>query len=316
MNPITILDASLRDGGHRTNFHFTDDELEAMLVPLDHSGIEYIEIGYRNGSIHPIANIGRAGLCDRDYLLTCRRLINRAKVAVMAHPGNIDEPDLQELQDCGVQLLRLCVAKQGLDKALSKIKLAKSIQLDVSVNFIHLSYYSEAELERVVDEVSHYQPNLIYFADSNGSLFPEKIKAIYEKFTSRYTIPFGFHAHDNLGLAQANALAAMASGARFIDASLAGMGKGTGNLKTEFFIACLQARGIKDYDLQAVLTAANRSRQAFHIGQELLEMDEFVRGIFDLSTADLKLFKKNHAAKAKVLSEDFEQPARHQEKSQ
>lgn len=28
MNPVSILDASLRDGGHRTNFHFKDDDLK------------------------------------------------------------------------------------------------------------------------------------------------------------------------------------------------------------------------------------------------------------------------------------------------
>ena len=136
---------------------------------------------------------------------------------------------------------------------------------------------------------------MIYFADSNGSLFPQKIKTIYERFTSSYSIPFGFHAHDNLGLAQANTIAAMSSGAHFIDASLAGMGKGTGNLKTEFFMAYLRARNIQKYNLDEVLTAANYVRDTLKIGQEAIEMDEFVRGISDFSTADLKLFnlKKN-----------------------
>jgi 4-hydroxy 2-oxovalerate aldolase len=40
--PIMLLDTSLRDGGHRTNFHFSDIELENILLPLDNSGIEYI----------------------------------------------------------------------------------------------------------------------------------------------------------------------------------------------------------------------------------------------------------------------------------
>lgn len=298
MNSIQLLDASLRDGGHRTNFHFSNRDLEEILRPLDQSGIDYIEIGYRNGSLHPIESLGRAGFCDKNYLLFCQSLIKKSTIAVMAHPNNINEIDLIELKACGVGLLRICIAKNGLAEAIPIIKMAKKNNIPVSVNFIHMTYYSDDELNEVVEQVSHHQPDMIYFADSNGSIHPERIKAIYEKYTHNYSIPFGFHAHDNIGLAHANALAAMNSGVRFIDASLAGMGKGTGNLKTEFFIAYLHAIHIKKYDLQAVLTAANYTRNALKIGHEPIEMDEFVRGITDLSTADLKLFNQNNTAKS------------------
>ncbi|KGP62793.1 4-hydroxy-2-oxovalerate aldolase [Legionella norrlandica] len=293
MNPISILDASLRDGGHRTNFYFKDDDLKKILVPLDNSGIEYIEIGYRNGSLHPIENIGRAGVCQKDYLLYCNSLIKKAKIAVMVHPKNIVEEDLEELKACGVQLIRICLARDDLVNAVPILKLAKNLNLETSVNIIHVSYYSEKELDTLIEEISQYEPNMIYFADSNGSLFPDKINKLYKKYTYKYKIPFGFHAHDNLGLAQANALAAINSGVHFIDASLAGMGKGTGNLKTEFFIAYLHANKIKKYNLEDILTAANYVRDALKIGHEPIEMSEFIRGISDLSTADLQIFQSN-----------------------
>ena len=292
MNSVQLLDASLRDGGHRTNFHFTDENLQNILLPLDNSGIDYIEIGYRNGSLHPIDGIGRAGLSTKDYLLICQSLIKKSTIAVMAHPNNINEADLLELIEYGVGLLRICIAKNGLPEAIPVIELAQKLNLPVSANFIHMTYYSDEELDEVVDKVSKYKPDIIYFADSNGSILPHRIQAIYERYTSNYMIPFGFHAHDNIGLAQYNALAAMNAGVQFVDASLAGMGKGTGNLKTEFFIACLHANNIKKYDLQSVLTASNYVRHALNIGPEAIEMDEFVRGISDFSTADLKLFNQ------------------------
>ncbi|BCA96781.1 4-hydroxy-2-oxovalerate aldolase [Legionella antarctica] len=290
MNSIQILDTSLRDGGHRTNFHFSDQELERILVPLDNSGIEYIEIGYRNGSLHPIENLGRAGLCDKNYLLLCQSLIRKSIIAVMAHPNNITKSDLIELKSYGIGLLRLCVAKNCLLETLPILKLAKEISLPVSVNFIHMTYYTDDELDDVVRQVSKHEPDMIYFADSNGSILPQRIKFIYERYARIYSTPFGFHAHDNIGLAQMNVLTAINSGAQVIDASLAGMGKGTGNLKTEFLVAYLHAINIKKYDLATVLTAANFVREALKIGHEAIEMDEFVRGISDLSTADLKLF--------------------------
>ncbi|HAT1597725.1 TPA: aldolase catalytic domain-containing protein [Legionella pneumophila] len=294
MSPVSILDASLRDGGHRTNFHFKDDDLKQILVPLDNSGIEYIEIGYRNGSLHPIENIGKAGMCPKDYLLYCQSLIKKAKIAVMVHPHNVNDQDLLELKDCGVRLIRICIAKDEFAYAIPLIKLAKNMNLETSVNIIHISYYTENELDNLIEEISLHKPDMIYFADSNGSLFPDKINTLYKKYTSRYKISFGFHAHDNLGLAQANALAAVNTGVHFIDASLAGMGKGTGNLKTEFFIAYLHANNIKKYNLEDVLTAANFVRAALKIGQEPIEMNEFIRGISDLSTADLKSYKSGN----------------------
>lgn len=292
MHTFNLLDVSLRDGGHRTNFHFSHTQLRNILTPLDNSGIDYVEVGYRNGSLHPIANLGRAGFCDREYLDDCHSLLKHAKMAVMAHPKHINEQDIIDLQAHGVQLLRLCVSKGHLNEALPAIGFAKRHYLPVSVNFIHLSYYSDAELTKVVAEVAPYQPDMIYFADSNGSLLPDRIHSIYKTYLSRYAIPFGFHAHDNLGLAQANALAAMDAGVPFIDASLAGMGKGTGNLKTEFFTAWLHAINHKQYDLKAIVKAANYVRDTLGIGCEALSMDEFTRGITDLSTADLKAFKE------------------------
>ena len=289
---LNLLDASLRDGGHRSNFHFQDHELKGILPSLDQSGIEYIEIGYRNGSLHPINNLGRAGWCAKEYVLFCRSLIKNAEIAVMAHPNNVSDADLMELKNCGVDLLRVCSAKNQLSSTLALIEKAKKAGLKVSVNFIHISYYTNTELDTVMEQVTHYEPDLIYFADSNGSLLPSRTKEIFERYIPKHTIPLGFHAHDNIGLAQTNTLVALDSGVSYIEASLAGMGKGTGNLKTEFFIAYLHALGIKKYNLNHVLDAANFVRDRLKIGHEPIEMDEFIRGIADLSTADLKKYSK------------------------
>ena len=287
MNTLNILDVSLRDGGHRTNFHFKDADLKAMLTPLDNAGIDYIEVGYRNGSLHPIDNLGRAGLCDNDYLHACHSLITKAKMAVMVHPRNITKADIVALKNAHVTLIRIYVPRGKVSSACPVIDMVKEIGLQVSVNFIHASQYKEEDLDCVVSTVINHHPDIIYFADSNGSLMPDQVTLIYKKYTTRYPTAFGFHAHDNLGLAQANTLAAISAGAQYIDASLAGMGKGIGNLKTEFFIAYLHAKKIRKHNLEGILEAANYTRQVLCIGQELVDMNEFIRGIYDLSTAEV-----------------------------
>ncbi|KTD14647.1 4-hydroxy-2-oxovalerate aldolase [Legionella gratiana] len=278
--PIILLDTSLRDGGHRTNFNFTDIELEEILQPLDNSGIEYIEVGYRNGSLIP-ADVGRAGWCAKEYLSFCRSLIKQAKIAVMIYPNNVTQEDLIELKECDVDLLRICVPKGELESALPKIKMARNAHMKVAINFAQTSCYKENDLDEVMKQLSDYEPDIIYFADSNGSLLPPQVKALYDRYRNTYQTSFGFHAHDNLGLAQANALAAISAGVRFIDVTLAGMGRGIGNLKTEFFVAYLHSIQFKKYNLENIVKAANYVRHSLRIGQEPIEISEFLRGISD-----------------------------------
>ncbi len=289
MGSLKILDVTLRDGGHINNFHFTDEEISTILPALDSSGIEFIEVGYRNGSISPIENIGIAGLCPDDYLLQCKRYITKAKIAVMAHCKNINRDDIKALKKCGVSLLRLCIPRGEHTAAFPFIQYAKEEGLLVSINLIHISQYKLEAIFEAVESLIPYHPTMIYFADSNGCLHPERVTAIYEYCTSHYKIPFGYHGHDNIGLAQMNTLAAMQAGAVHVDASLAGAGKGIGNLKMEYFIAYLQSNKIQQYEILPLIAASNYVRDILKCGY--VSVDEFTRGILDLSTEQLKAFK-------------------------
>jgi 4-hydroxy 2-oxovalerate aldolase len=296
MSQLTLLDVTLRDGGNRVNFHFSDDALASILKPLEHSGVDLVEIGYRNGAIRPVADIGRAGLCDASYISLCRGLVPTRKLAVMAHPQNLKPADIQELKALGVSLLRLCVSRGKVNLIRPVIEWCKVEDLAVSINFIHASQYSEQEMDEVVEVAASQLPDMIYFADSNGSLTPPRVQNIYQKYVARYDIAFGFHAHDNIGLAQANALSALEAGASYIDASLAGMGKGIGNLRTEFFIAYLEAIKQSNYTLLPLLKASNFIRKQFSTDALGIDMDEFTRGIYDLSTAEMSALAKKACA--------------------
>lgn len=288
---MQVLDVTLRDGGNRNNFDFSEGEVQAILHDLDASGVDYIEIGYRNGAIRPVADIGWAGMCKAPYLSFCAELIRHSKIAVMVHPENVNLEDLIELKEHRVSLLRICVARTGIDAASELIKLCRTVSLDVSVNIIHMSQYSEDELIQSALHLAAFEPSMIYFADSNGSMLPKRVEAIYSRLRPLTPIALGFHAHDNLGLAQYNTIAALNAGAHAVDCALAGMGKGIGNLRTEFFIAYLHSLGLKTYKLEPLLRASNFVRN-LGCGRGDIELDEFVRGIFDKSTAQMKALER------------------------
>ena len=52
-------------------------------------------------------------------------------------------------------------------------------------------------------------------------------------------VKLGFHGHDNLGMALANTLTAIEEGVDIVDATVTGMGRGAGNLRTELLLTVL-----------------------------------------------------------------------------
>jgi 4-hydroxy 2-oxovalerate aldolase len=75
--------------------------------------------------------------------------------------------------------------------------------------------------------------DILYFADSMGSLTPERTRAVVDYFRQGWQGDLGIHTHDNLGLALANTLAAADAGVEWVDSTVTGMGRGPGNVKTE-----------------------------------------------------------------------------------
>lgn len=73
----------------------------------------------------------------------------------------------------------------------------------------------------------------IYLVDSFGSLYSEQIRymmAKYMRIAHEFGKEIGIHAHNNLQLAFANTIEAIVCGANMVDGTLAGLGRGGGEL--------------------------------------------------------------------------------------
>jgi 4-hydroxy 2-oxovalerate aldolase len=257
-----VIDVTLRDGGYRNNFAFSPEFAVEHVQRLYEAGVDYVEVGYRNGSILPIENIGMTGMCTAQYLTLLREAAPHLKLVVIAHLKNITASDVRELADCGVALLRLCVTAGNLDETLGMAEVAKSRGMNVSLNIVRVSSIGTEQLEHMVSKMEAAKKLLevVYLADSNGNLNPFQVAHLITTVKSGTTLRIGYHAHDNLGLAMANTMTAIRRGATYVDASLLGMGKGIGNLRLEQWIAYCRSEGFEKYSLESVLRAVNRLR--------------------------------------------------------
>src|SRR5690606_32740340 len=84
-----------------------------------------------------------------------------------------------------------------------------------------------------------YGADCVYVVDSAGALVPESVRERVSALKDALSINVGFHAHNNLGLAIGNTVAALEAGADQIDGTLRGLGAGVGNAPTEVLVAVL-----------------------------------------------------------------------------
>ena len=136
----------------------------------------------------------------------------------------------------------------------------------------------------------------ITIMDSAGTMFPEQAADYVKALKDAVTIPVGFHGHSNLGLSQANALAAAAAGADEIDCGLLGMARSAGNCATELAAATLQRAGyLPDVDLYGLLHYLDETLIPAMRGYDYhvsVNPTELMLGLTGCHSAFLPLFQK------------------------
>ncbi|MDD5280468.1 hypothetical protein [Acidithiobacillus sp.] len=281
---LKLIDVTLRDGGYRNNFGFCMDYILEHARLIQSSGVEYIEIAYRNGSIVHYENMGVTAYGSNEYIKTLKYELPDMNLVVIAHAVNITDADIYEMAEHGVAMLRFCLSTNNVQETLRLICLAKQCGMQTSINIVRISSIDLPTLASLVSAINNYRDviDVIYFADSNGNLTPDSVRNIAKEIRCGTSIELGFHAHDNIGLAMSNSIAAVEHGASFIDASLLGMGKGIGNLKLEKLVAYLIMIGSDKYSIVPLLQMARKLRSYSGFSEDLDEYGaDILCGLFN-----------------------------------
>lgn len=258
---ITHLDCTLRDGGYYNNWDFPKDLIESYLFAVQSAGIDVAEVGFRFGS-----NTGFKGACayTTDEFLQTLNIPGDLTIGVMLNAADIvtdGKLDLRQLEklvprpakDSPASLVRIASHVEDFGATLEACKWLKGKGYMVGANIMQISECLPEKIEEIAAQATKYPLDVLYFADSLGSIKPENITDIIKSFRKFWAGPIGIHAHDNLLMALTNSMQAYKDGASWIDSTITGMGRGPGNLRTEEFI--LEAIKIKKqtYDLLPLL---------------------------------------------------------------
>ncbi|CEP66487.1 4-hydroxy-2-oxovalerate aldolase [Moorella glycerini] len=240
---IHLVDTTLRDGSHAVSHQFTAEQIAAIAGGLDAAGVEYIEVSHGDGLAGSSYNYGWALLSDEGMLKAAAGAIKKSNLTVLLLPGIGTQEDLEMAAHYGAKAVRVATHVTEADIGEQHIGMAKKLGMQA---FGFLMMCHMAPPEKVVEQAKlfeSYGVDFIYVADSAGAMLPEDVKARVGAVVEAVKVPVGFHAHNNLTMATANALAAVEAGATFLDGACRGLGAGAGNAQTEALVGVLEKLG-------------------------------------------------------------------------
>ena len=253
---IKVLDCTIRDGGLMNNHHFDDKIVKAVYDTCVAAGIDYMELGYkasRKGIKQ--GEFGCWKYCQEDDL---RHIVGEnktgLKLSVMADAERCDyHEDIAPKKDSVIDMIRVATYINQISTALDMVKDAHDKGYETTVNLMAVSTVPERELNEGLEMLAQSEAKAIYVVDSFGSLYSEQVHYLVKKylhFCKPSGMEVGVHMHNNLQLAYANTIEGIIEGANFLDATMAGLGRGAGNCLMELLFAFLHN---PKYDLRPVL---------------------------------------------------------------
>lgn len=249
---MEILDCTIRDGGYYTNWDFDREHIKTYLMSFNSLPVEYLEVGYRNPKLKGYN--GEYYHCPLQTLNFLKEHSNK-KLAIILNEKDIRLEMVDMLLDpCQgiIDMVRMAIDPVNFERAIELAKTVKAKGFEVAFNVMYMSTWDNHP--EMMDRLQQLDGTVDYFylVDSFGGVFPEDVKSTIQKVKARTNVKIGFHGHNNLEMALANTLAAIEEGVDIVDATVTGMGRGAGNLKTELLLTVLNQKNNLKLDFNAL----------------------------------------------------------------
>jgi 4-hydroxy 2-oxovalerate aldolase len=244
---VRVIDSTLRDGSHAKAHQFTTDQVAAIAGGLDRAGVGTVEVSHGDGLGGSSLQYGRSLEPQARLLEAARKAMPSARLAVLLLPGIGTIGDLEEATACGASVARIATHVTEADICAQHIGWARQHGME-AIGFLMMAHMaSPPELVEQARKMESYGAQCVYVVDSAGAMTPDDVRRRVGALRGALDdgVDVGIHAHNNLGSAIGNSLAAIAEGAGTVDGCACGLGAGAGNTQTEVLVAALDKLGIR-----------------------------------------------------------------------
>ncbi len=246
---VLIFDTTLRDGEQSPGATMTHDEKLEIAELLDEMGVDIIEAGFpiasegdfkavseiaQRSKNSRICGLARANITDIDR---CWEAVKNAKknrihTFIGTSPLHRAIPDLTQ--------------DEMADKIHETVSHARNLCENVQWSPMDATRTEWDYLCRVIEIAIKAGATTINIPDTVGYTAPvesaDLIKKLIETVPGADEVVFATHCHNDLGMATANSLAAVAGGARQIECTINGLGERAGNTALEEVVMALRTR--------------------------------------------------------------------------
>jgi 2-isopropylmalate synthase len=247
---ITIFDTTLRDGEQSPGCSMNRQEKLRLAHQLDRLGVDVIEAGF------PIASDG-----DFESVKAIAAVVRRPVIAGLARACRPDiERAWEALRDAARPRIHVFLATsdihlqyklritrdQCVEQAREAIRFAKSLCEDVEFSPEDATRTDPDFLCRVLQAVVEAGATTLNIPDTVGYTVPAEfgnlITTIRQRVKGIEKVTISAHCHNDLGMAVANALAAVSAGARQVECTINGIGERAGNASLEEIVMAMRVR--------------------------------------------------------------------------
>lgn len=305
INSIKLLDCTLREAPLE-DLMWGDLPICKVIDGLGEAKVDIIEVGFlKNNQYKPGSTIFQRVEEIRPYLKHKKR--NTLYTALVDY-GRYDLGYLSEYDGTSIDAIRVCFKHNEINEVLSYARTIKEKGYQVCIQHVDTMGFLDETIVRFIHEVNKLKPFAYSVVDTFGAMYGSDAVHYTELAAGELDaeIWLGFHAHNNLILADANAQQFIENFGHkrkiIVDVSLYGCGRSAGNAHTELAAQYMNQKQGARYDINEILdlidTVITAAKEKTSWGYSI---PYFIAGIHNAHTFNVKQLLKRHNLKSKDL---------------
>jgi 4-hydroxy 2-oxovalerate aldolase len=246
---VLILDCTLRDGGYYNDWDYSFDLVKRYCDAMAAAKIDIVELGFR--TLQSTQYLGATAYTTDAFIerlaipqsLQLAVMLNAKELLNAADQRTAIRSTFARRANSQVSMVRIAANRNEVATLGPAIEELRELGYQVALNLMQISEIALEHITAFGQQAKSFDVAYAYIADSFGSLRPANLPPIMRALGDGFGTAIGCHLHDNMSYALANTIEAIDAGAVIVDSTIQGMGRGPGNVRTEYLVMELARRG-------------------------------------------------------------------------